>query len=150
MSGDSDFHVLYFKVKSVANVNCVGLRREPESQWFLHSPGAAHAISNQASGDWANGTQAPSACLHANFLCHSTCVLKALFSRQIRNTCLILRKPSHCWGSHRAILRRRTLGESAYKPDSSPPCPVLPSSSQQLLILNKMIQDQRQLSMARN
>lgn len=27
-------HVLYFKVKFVANVNCVGLRREPESQWF--------------------------------------------------------------------------------------------------------------------
>lgn len=68
------------------------------------------------------------------------------FYGQIRNTCLILRKPSY-----RSVLCRQTLGESSCKPDSSPPLPrpVLPSSSRQLLILNKMIQDQQQLSMAR-
>lgn len=134
----------------MANVNRVGLRREPESQWLSHkdvtpcrgcSRHLRPGLVRLGRGNPGSPSLFPMPISFVIRLVSS----RHYFSRQIRNTGLSLRKPSY-----RAVLCRQTLGESSYKPDSSPPPrPVLPSSSQQLLILNKTIHDQQQLSMAR-
>lgn len=91
---------------------------------MLNSTGAAHSTSKKAWGDWATVPKLPSVFLHTNFLCHSTCILKALFFQASRNRRLILRKPTYCRGLHSAILFVQTLVKIPCKPN--PPSPLAP------------------------